>query len=160
MAESEQDKMLRQQREWQAEQAGSRKPGLRWWQWTLIILGGLTVIGMLVPQPEKEAPVSGAQALSNSEPASEPSAAAAPAPVEAVNDPGISLAEFQRLQTGMSPQQVEDVVGSLGEVVSETELAGYKTVMVQWNGESGFGANANAMFQNGALIQKAQFGLK
>jgi len=33
--------------------------------------------------------------------------------------------------------------------------------MYQWDGsnDSSFGANANAMFQNDALINKAQFGL-
>lgn len=30
--------------------------------------------------------------------------------------------------------------------------------MYQWGG--GFGANMNAIFQNGKLVQKAQFGLK
>lgn len=73
---------------------------------------------------------------------------------------GITLAEFNRLEMGMSYQQVVDIVGLDGTVMAETEIAGYKNVMVMWNGETGIGANANAMFQNGKLIQKAQFGLE
>ncbi|RKF23598.1 hypothetical protein D6851_02465 [Altericroceibacterium spongiae] len=60
----------------------------------------------------------------------------------------------------MTPSEVEAIVGSPGEVISENELGGIRTIMVQWDGENGFGANANAMFQDGKLIQKSQFGLK
>lgn len=76
------------------------------------------------------------------------------------NDPGISKAEFQAIQTGMSPDEIAAIVGSPGELISENEMAGTRTIMVQWEGESGFGANANAMFQNDKLIQKSQFGLE
>jgi hypothetical protein len=38
----------------------------------------------------------------------------------------------------------------------------YYTVMYTWQGESGFGANANAMFQGNPakLMNKSQFGLE
>lgn len=77
-----------------------------------------------------------------------------------VNDAGISAAEFAALRTGMTLGEVVEIVGSQGEVLSESELSGIRTVMVKWNGEIGFGANANAMFQNDKLIQKSQFGLE
>ncbi|MBX7496791.1 hypothetical protein K3172_13070 [Qipengyuania sp. 6B39] len=76
------------------------------------------------------------------------------------NDPGISKAEFDAIQAGMSQEEVTGIVGSAGEVISENEMAGTRTVMVQWEGESGPMGNANAMFQNGKLIQKSQFGLE
>lgn len=76
------------------------------------------------------------------------------------NDQGISAAEFSAIQTGMSEDEVAEIVGSAGEVISENEMAGIRTVMVQWPGESGLGANANAMFQDGKLVQKSQFGLE
>ena len=84
-------------------------------------------------------------------------------PIEAagpVNDPGITMAEFSRLTTGMSEAEAATIVGSEGEVQSESELAGIHTVMRGWKGESGFGGNANAMFQDGKLISKAQAMLK
>lgn len=81
-------------------------------------------------------------------------------PAAAGNDPGISASEFAAMQTGMTPEEVTAIVGSAGTVMSESDLGGIRTVMVQWEGESGLGANANAMFQNGKLIQKAQFGLE
>ena len=44
---------------------------------------------------------------------------------------------------------------------SENDIAGIHTAMYMWEGsnDAGFGANANAMFQNDALISKSQFGL-
>ena len=75
------------------------------------------------------------------------------------NSPGVSLANFNRLQTGMTYQEVVSILGSRGELISSSELAGTKTEMYQWEGTS-LGANMNAMFQDGKLISKAQFGLK
>ncbi len=127
------------------DQIGAKKGGcLKVAGIGLVALLGLGVIGALAGGGDK-APAADGEA--------------APPPAEA-NDPGISSAEFQAIKTGMTPAEVTAIVGSPGEVISENELAGTRTVMVQWQGESGFGANANAMFQNGKLIQKSQFGLE
>jgi len=76
------------------------------------------------------------------------------------NDPGISAAEFSQLRNGMTYEQAQEIVGSPGELVSDSEIAGIRTFAVKWDGESGLGANANVMFQNGQLVMKAQFGLR
>ncbi len=76
--------------------------------------------------------------------------------------PGISKAEFDQIQNGMSYDEVKAIIGSDGEVLSESGQAGeqFHTIMYKWDGEKGFGANANFMFQEGKLQNKAQFGLK
>jgi len=71
---------------------------------------------------------------------------------------GVTLAQYNQLQTGMSEQQVYAILGP-GTEISRSDIGGIVTVMYQWDGD-GFGANMNAMFQNGHLIQKAQFGLE
>ncbi|MEC9067809.1 MAG: hypothetical protein VX569_11080 [Pseudomonadota bacterium] len=76
------------------------------------------------------------------------------------NAPTITLAEFQALRTGMPPEQVAEIVGSTGELISESELGGVHTAMYQLEGEGDLGANASVMFQNGELVQKAQIGLR
>lgn len=78
------------------------------------------------------------------------------------NKPGISKAEFDQIQNGMSYDEVKAIIGSDGEVLSETGQAGeqFHTIMYKWDGEKGFGANANFMFQEGKLKNKSQFGLK
>lgn len=75
------------------------------------------------------------------------------------NPPTMSLAEFNAIQSGMSYEQVVAIVGGQGQVMAQTDLAGYSTIIYMWDGEGMLGANANVMFQNGAMISKAQFGL-
>jgi hypothetical protein len=78
---------------------------------------------------------------------------------EPAGDSGVTMAQFNQLRNGMTYDQVIKVLGSRGQEMSRSEIAGIETVMYQWEGSS-FGGNMNAMFQNGKLIQKAQFGLK
>jgi uncharacterized lipoprotein YehR (DUF1307 family) len=72
---------------------------------------------------------------------------------------GVTMANFSQLKTGMTYAQVVKILGKDGEEMSSNEISGIKTVMYKWDG-NGFGANMNAMFQNGKLMSKAQLGLK
>ena len=76
------------------------------------------------------------------------------------NPPKISLSEFNQLQDGISYEEAVEIIGSSGSLMSESSLGGISTKMYTWEGEGDIGANANAMFQNGKLISKAQYGLK
>lgn len=79
------------------------------------------------------------------------------------NPPTMSLAEFNAITNGMNVQEVADIVGSSGTLISEVDLGlGYshRTLMFQWDGEGSIGANANVTFQGGEVISKAQFGLE
>ena len=82
-----------------------------------------------------------------------------PAPKTEVKSSMVSMEQFNRIQEGMTYQEVVLVLGSPGEVISSSDIAGYKTVMYMWKGNS-FGANMNATFQNDKMVAKAQFGLK
>ena len=73
---------------------------------------------------------------------------------------GVTKANFDKIKNGMKYDDVVKILGKEGELVSESEVGGFKTVMYSWNGDEGWGANMNAMFQNGKLISKSQFGLK
>ncbi len=72
----------------------------------------------------------------------------------------VSLESFGKIKTGMKYDEVVKILGKEGEVLSETEMSGLRTVMYKWDGDEGWGSNMNAMFQNGKLISKSQFGLK
>lgn len=122
-------------------------------KWGAIAIGGLFalgVIGAALGDPAKDrAPAAdGLQSVVEA-PADPP-----------INDPGISADEFAQLTPGMSYEEAIAIIGSPGEVISESAIAGTVTRMHQWKGESGFGPNANAMFQDGKLVSKAQFGLE
>jgi hypothetical protein len=71
---------------------------------------------------------------------------------------------FDQIREGMSYELVVQILGCDGEVMSSSEMAGFRTVMYGWKA-SGFvaaatGGNMNAMFQNGRMVSKAQFGLR
>lgn len=72
--------------------------------------------------------------------------------------PGVTLAGYNRIQDGMSYAQVVQILGKSGQEISSNNIAGFKTVMYQWD-DGSFG-NMNAIFQNGALTSKSQLGLK
>lgn len=71
----------------------------------------------------------------------------------------VTLSQYYSIKSGMTYNQVVSILGSPDEELSRVELSGYSTVMYMWEGNSN-GGNMNAMFQNGKLISKAQFGLK
>lgn len=112
---------------------------------TVKILGGVflvvIVLGLLAPERP------------------EPKLASAQSATPAQPKAGVTLANYLRLQTGMSYADVAAILGKSGTEMSSNEIAGTRTVMYQWDGTSS-GANMNAMFQNDRMIQKAQFGLK
>lgn len=72
--------------------------------------------------------------------------------------PALTMDGYNRIKTGMTFEQVTAIIGQPSQEMSRNELAGTETVMYMWEGM--LGANMNAMFQNGKLVQKAQFGLR
>lgn len=71
----------------------------------------------------------------------------------------VSKAQYEALKDEMTYQQAVSILGCEGEELSSSAIGGIKTIMMMWHGAS-LGANMNAMFQDNALIMKAQFGLK
>lgn len=75
---------------------------------------------------------------------------------------GISLAQFNAVEMGMTYQEVCNILGSDGELLSEVDIdmgAEYVTKIYMWKGNA-LGANANITFQGGKVSVKAQFGLR
>lgn len=82
----------------------------------------------------------------------------APSSLRGSDPPVVTLAEYEQIREGMTYEQVRTVIGTPGEELSRSDLAGYTTVMYSWSNPNG--SNMNAMFQNGRLVNKAQFGLR
>ncbi|PLR79539.1 hypothetical protein CVD25_21820 [Bacillus canaveralius] len=78
------------------------------------------------------------------------------------SDVTVTLDEFNEVQNGMSYEEVVSIIGGEGTILSESGEKGSDlyTVMYEYKGESGLGANANFMFQGNKLQNKAQFGLE
>jgi hypothetical protein len=71
--------------------------------------------------------------------------------------PIVTREKYDQIHEGMTYRQVCDIIGSSGEEVSRSDMAGVTTVMYSWTNSNA--SNMNAMFQNNRLISKSQFGL-
>ncbi len=83
---------------------------------------------------------------------STPAATAAPQA-----DSKLNVANFEKMEKGMKYADVVKLLGSEGEVISDGEMSGIRTVMYKWSGANG--AFLKAIFQNGKLIDKVHTGL-
>lgn len=71
----------------------------------------------------------------------------------------ITLEEFNKIENGMTYEQVKEIVGCEGTVNSDTEVMGSKMTIYSWYGKDGI-SNANVSIQDNKLINKTQIGLK
>lgn len=81
---------------------------------------------------------------------------------EIANTNKITLEKFNQIQSGMTYQEVVDIIGEEGNILSESNIMNdeqYKTTMYYWYGQDGI-SNANVTIQGGKVISKAQIGLK
>lgn len=118
----------------------------KWWFWLIIII---VVIAIATSQGTNTNTAE--QTSTNSESST------------TIKDTKINLEEFNKVETGMTYEQVVEIVGTEGTVMSESDITGngqYKTTIYSWEGEGSLGANANITFQAGKVVSKAQFGLK
>ena len=79
------------------------------------------------------------------------------------SEASISLEEFNKIETGMTYDEVCEIVGGEGTLGSSVDVGignEYKTEIYQWTGDGAIGANANVTFQGGEVVSKAQVGLR
>lgn len=81
-----------------------------------------------------------------------PAAAAAPASA-------VTMANFNRVRTGMTYAQVVAILGEPTELMSEAEVAGQRSSVFMWKADNWLG-NATLTFSNGTVMAKAQVGLE
>lgn len=72
----------------------------------------------------------------------------------------ITMDEYNQIDTGMSYEAVQEIVGSAGEISSQVEMNGIKMIVVSWYGNGVAGSNANVTFTNNEVTGKAQVGLQ
>ena len=129
------------------------------WHYIAGAVGALVlcgIVGNMLPDKD-DAGGASSPAASTSAPASA-KATDAPAPTEAPKAK-VDKATFDKVETGTDCDKLADLFGGPGEVMSESEVMGIKTVALDWKANI-FGANVTVMCQNGKVISKAQFGLK
>ncbi|MEI2282677.1 hypothetical protein [Paenibacillus polysaccharolyticus] len=68
----------------------------------------------------------------------------------------ITFAQYEKLEVGMTVEEVINILGGEGEALSEAE----NMVVYNYKGTAGNGGNAVIAFQGGKLLTKAQSGLE
>ena len=71
----------------------------------------------------------------------------------------ITLEDFNKISTGMSYEEVKNIIGSDGTVVSDTQVSDTHMIIYSWYGKDKI-SNANFNFQDDKLINKTQLGLE
>lgn len=71
----------------------------------------------------------------------------------------IDLEIYGQLKTGMTYDEVKEIIGSDGTLMTETDIGGVKSSMYMWRAEDGIGT-ASIMFQNDIVVSGSQTGLK
>lgn len=74
------------------------------------------------------------------------------------NDGYATIEKFNEIKTGMTYDEVVEIMGSEGTVVSEAGMDGIVTTIYCWKSMFGV-ANMNVTITNGKVLAKAQFGL-
>lgn len=133
----------------------------KFFKWVMIVIVAIVVINIATGGDDEtaEPTTKTVEAEPKETAAKEEPKAEAPAPKE---DKGISKAEFDEIQNGMSYEEVTKIIGVEGEVNSETGEKGtqFHTIMYSYEGEKGWGSNAIMTFQNNKLQNKTQMGLE
>ena len=72
----------------------------------------------------------------------------------------ITLEAYNKCQLGMTYEQCEDIIGSAGTPLAESEIIDTNMTAYMWYANEYSGANAELYFMDGKLYQKAQIGLE
>lgn len=71
----------------------------------------------------------------------------------------ITLEIFNQIQVGMTYEEVKELIGSDGTLMTDTNLGGVQSTMYMWKAADGIGT-ASIMFQNDAVVSGSQTGLQ
>lgn len=135
---------------------------------TLAFVGCLWLALILGCTQLKEISNSGQTTSPAASPTNTATTSSSPAPSETNNSQtnasipsstaGVTMANFNRLQKGMTYAQAVQILGKEGKQESVMEGGGIKIVMYKWDADDG--ATMSAFFEDGKLDTKFQFGLK
>lgn len=80
--------------------------------------------------------------------------------LEAMPRPGVTLANYDRLGTGAATYEDASITfGSAGKLQESSEMGGKKIETYIWSSDDASG-RVNAIFENGRLVSKSQYGLR
>lgn len=82
-----------------------------------------------------------------------------PAPAPTVVSRKITKADFYKIKTGMTLEEVENFLGDKGMLVSTMDVNGRKTRIYKWSSDN-FTSYLDVTIENGKVVEKKEKGLK
>jgi hypothetical protein len=79
---------------------------------------------------------------------------------EEVKQDDLTLEKFNRVQIGMTYEEVDAILGENWEIMSKSEFGDTLTERIKWKSNELLGGNILLTFRNGQVVSKVQFGLK
>jgi len=121
---------------------------------------GIITLGIIIAACSDETTPVEEKGTETAEPAAAPAKKEAKKPAVKKEKPGVTMDEFNKIESGMNYEEVVKIIGIEGEVQSETGTKGdqYYTVMYFFKAENGIG-NAIITLQGDKVFNKAQAGL-
>jgi hypothetical protein len=122
---------------------------------------GIIALGVIIAACSDESTPVEEKGTETAAPAAAPEKKEPKKPAVKKEDPSIDMGEFEKIQNGMSYGEVAKIIGSEGEMMSETGAKGdpYYTVIYNWKGKDGI-SNSVITFQGDKVYNKAQIGLQ
>lgn len=134
----------------------------KWWFWLIVAIVVVSVYqgGSDDPKQAAKQTEKAKDQVTKEEPKEEKQPEVTEKTQTSSNEKTMNKDEFEKIQNGMSYEEVVQIIGGDGELTSESTVANYTTKLYTWEGEGGLGANAIITFQNNEVQAKSQFGLK
>ena len=80
---------------------------------------------------------------------------------QSISSPGVTLENFRKLKLGMNYDEVVEILGKEGKVISEIEVSDLKTTQCEWkSNKDNLNAKISLTFINDKLKVKMQTGLE
>ena len=73
--------------------------------------------------------------------------------------PALTLEKYDRIESGMTLEKVEEILGVEGVSLSETEIAGIRSAVYEFKESDRYHA-ITVTISDGKIVSKAQYGLK
>ncbi len=130
-------------------QCGNKKAKpfyLRWWFWLIaiiVILGVASSTGVKKNQENTEKSYTETDTETR----------------ENTPTPAVTYANFEKIENGMTYEQVVEIFGEDGKILSESTVLDTSMQIYYWYDSTGI-SNCNVTFQNNKVMAKAQIGLK
>lgn len=120
----------------------------KWWFWVIIIIVIIAIGG-----------AGASNQTTNTATSSEATSNTSSSTTTEQGDAKVTLAQYEQIQDGMTYDEVVSIFGGKETSSSESEVAGVKSEIMTWNGNTTFSA-VTIGFTDGKVTSKSQTGLE